>query len=452
MSEEIKAGDKKAVQGPIQTTLEAPESWKRVVKIEVDRTLFDKEYAGRLKKAAKSHQKPGFRKGHTPRAMVERELGDMIRMEATEEIIRQAWMMGLLENKLQPLTDPALENFKFEDGDPMTFDLVVEVRPEVEAKDYENISVKKREVQVEDKDVQDVLERLQESKATYEKVDRAAEKDDQILLDLVPQAWDGEPDGGKRIEDQRLIIGADGNLEAFNEGLLGMSAGEEKEIAVTYPDEHPNEKLKGQAVAFLCVAKEVAAKVVPELNDDLAGQVAEGKTLDELSSEVRSDLEKEGERRVEQELDRQILDAICDVNEVDLPPSMVSNYLDSGVEELHRRNLQNGRPNTDEEDAEYRELGKPHAEKALKGMLLLENIRSQEDIKVTDEDVDERIEQIAGENGFEVDRYREFVNSGDEKQRLEFDLMERRTYDFLLSRATVETVPTDTDIFGEKEK
>ncbi len=439
-------------QGPIKTSVEAPESWQRVVKIEVARKMFDKEYSQLLKKATKKHQKPGFRKGRTPRAMVEREVGDMIRMEAAEELIKQAWMIGLLENKLQPLTDPALENFKFEDEGPMTFDLMVEIRPEVTAENYEGIAVKQREVQVEDKDVQEVLERLQESKATFEKVDRQAQIDDQVLLDLVPQAWDGEPDSGKRIDDQRLIVGGEGNLEAFNEGLLGMSAGEEKEISVTYSEEHPNENLKGQTVAFHCIVKEIAAKVVPELNDELAGSVADGKSLVELRTEIQADLEKEAERRVSQEMDQQILAAVVKGNELDLPPSMVKNYLESGIEELHRRNLQTGKSNSDEEDAQYREVGKPHAETALKGMLLLESIRAKEEIKVTDEAVDDRIEEIALENSFDVDQYREFVNSGDEKQRLEYDLMERRTYDFLMSRAEVTTVPADTDIFAEEEK
>ncbi len=444
--------NKQPLQSLVSTSLESPESWQRVVKIEVAREMFDKEYAQRLKKAAKSHQKPGFRKGRTPRAMVEREIGDMIRMESTEELIRQAWMIGLLENKLQPLTDPALENFKFEDEGPMTFDLMVEVRPEVKTENYEGIAVKQREVKVEEKDVEEVLERLRESKATYEKVERAAENDDQVLLDLVPEAWEGEPDSGKRIDDQRLIVGGEGNLEAFNEGLLGLSAGDEKEISVTYPEDHPNENLKGKAVAFQCIIKEVAAKTVPELDDELAASVSGGKSLDELRTEILSDLEKEAENRVNQEMDQQILAALVETNDMDLPPSMVSNYLDSGLEELHRRNQQNARPNTEEEDAEYRELGKPHAEKALKGMLHMESIRAQEEIKITDEDVDERIEEIAGENSFDLDRYREFVNSGDEKQRLEYDLLERRTYDFLMSRAEVTTVPADTDIFAEEEK
>lgn len=441
-----------APRSPITTTVDAPHSWQRVVSIEVARDLFEKEYAQRLKKAARSHQKPGFRKGRTPKAMVERELGDRLRMEATEELIKQAWMVGLLENKLNPLTDPALEDFKFEDEGPMTFKLKVEVRPQVDAVEYEDIPVKQREVEVQDQDVTDVLERLRESRAVFEKVDRAAEKDDQILMDLVPAAWDGEPDGAKRIDDQRLILGAEGNLDAFNEALAGVSAGQEKEISVTYPADHPNEKLKGQTVVFQCIVKEVSAKVLPELDDQLAAQIQEGKTLPELTEGIRQDLVAEAERRVAQEMDQQIQNAVVERNEVDLPPSMVASYLDSGLEEMHRRNLQTGRQNSDEEDAQYREVGQPHAEKALRAMLLFESIREKEGIKVTDEDVEEKIQQIADENSFDVDQYREFVNSGDEKNRLQYDLLERRTYDFLLSRAAVETVPADTDVLAEKEK
>lgn len=438
-------------KSPITTTVESPESWQRVVKIEVDRELYEKEYGQRLKKAVKSHQKPGFRKGRTPRALVEKEVGDILRMEATEEIIKQAWTIGLIENRLQPISDPALENFKFEDEGPMSFDMKVEVRPEVQAQNYEGIGVRKREIEVGESDVQDVLDRLRESRATFEKVDRAAAEGDQVTLDLTPQAWDGQPDGAKVIEDQRLIVGGEGNMDVFNEGLAGMSADQEKEIAVTYPDEHPNENLKGQTLTFLCRVKEVAEKKLPELNDELAAQVSDGKTLAELTDDIRADLAKEMENRVAQEMDRQILQTLVERNSVELPPSMIESYLKSGVEELHRRNLQTGRPSSEEEDAQYMEAGRPHAELALKGMLLFESVRQQEEIKVTEEDVDERIEEIAAEHGFEVDRYREFVNSGDEKDRMTYDLLERRTYDFLLSRAEITSVPADTEVLAEEE-
>jgi len=129
----------------------------------------------------------------------------------------------------------------------------------------------------------------------------------------------------------------------------------------------------------------------------------------------------------------------------------VDRYLDSGLEELHRRSAQTGQPTSPEQDAQYRETGRPHAEQALQGMLLMEAVRRQEKIKVEASDVDDKIAEIAAEHGFEVEKYREFVNSGDQRERLEFDLLERRAYDFLLSRAEISDVPADTDVLAEKE-
>lgn len=439
-------------KSPITTTVESPESWKRVVKIEVDRELYEKEYAQRLKKAAKSHQKPGFRKGRTPRALVERELGELLRMEAIEEIIQQAWTISLLENRLRPITGPALENFKFEDEGPMSFDMEVEVRPEVKADLYEGLPVKKRELEVKDSDVQETLESMQEHHATFEVVERAAVDGDQVTLDLTFEVGDGRSDGPKVVADQQLIVGDEHNIEAFNEGLLGVSADEEKEISVVFPDEHPDEALKGQSVVFMCKVKEVAEKKLPELDDELAGKVIEGRTLEELRADIRDDLAKEMDKRVKQEMDHQVLKSLVKRNPVDLPPSMVDSYMKRGLEELHRHNLQTGRPINEAEDAKYLEGGKSRAELALRGILLLESIREQEEIKVTDEDVDERIKEIAAEHGYQVDQYKEFVNSVDERDKMTFDLLERRTYDFLLSRAEIEMVSADTKVLAEEEE
>jgi len=128
---------------------------------------------------------------------------------------------------------------------------------------------------------------------------------------------------------------------------------------------------------------------------------------------------------------------------------MVERYLAGGLEEMARRQRQMGREVTEQEKGEYLAQGRPHAEEALKAMLLMEAVRAQEGIKVTGEDVDDRIGEIARENGFDVDRYREFVKSGEDAQRIEYDLLERRTYDFLLSRADITEVDADTDVFTE---
>ncbi len=438
-------------QDPISTVIESPEPWKRVVKATIARTHFDQEYTNRLKKAAKSHQKPGFRKGRTPRAIVEKEMGDLIRTETVEALVPKAWMTALMEYKLAPVNEPTLENLEFGEEGPLSFDLVVEVRPEIVLGDIDGLPVERREATVADKNVNEVLDRLRESRAVFEKVDRESAQDDQILLDLVPAGPEGDfPEDGK-IVDQRFILGSPNNMIAFNEELLGCSVGQEKTVTVDYPDDHPNENLKGRSMAFRCLIKEVAAKSVPDLDDEFAGAIEEGKTFAELRADIRTDLEKEAARHIEQEMDRQIQTELVKRHDVALPPSMVSRYLASGLEDMHKRNAQMGRPDSEDEDKEYLEAGKPHAETALAAMLLFEALRKKEDIKVTSEDVDERIEQVALENGFDVDQYREFVNSSDDKERIEYDLLERRTYDFLLSRADIETVPADTDVFAEKE-
>jgi trigger factor len=436
---------------PITTDVESPEPWKRVVKASIDRAHFDQEYTNRLKKAAKKHQKPGFRKGRTPVAVVERELGDLIRSETVEALVPKAWMTALLEHKLTPVSDPLLENLVFGEEGPLKFDLVVEVRPEIELGDIEALPVKKRQVEVKDADVDQVLDRLRESQADFAKVDRPAAEDDQIRLDLVPAGPGGDyPEDGK-IADEKFILGSPHNMKAFNEELLGCVAGDEKTVTVDYPDDHPNEMLKGRSMAFRCHILEVAAKKLPDLDDEFAATVAEAKSLDDLRADIRADLERESAQRIGQEMDRQIQLELVKRHDVSLPPAMVARYLESGLEEMHKRNAQMGRPDSEEEDREYLEAGRPHAERALKAMLILEAVRQQEDIKVTAEDVDERIEQVARENGFDIDQYREFVNSGQEKERIEYDLLERRTYDFLLSRAEITEVPADTDVFAEKE-
>lgn len=436
---------------PITTTVEAPEPCRRVVRASVARALFDREYAERLKKAARSHQRPGFRKGHTPRAVLERELGDALRVEAVEALVPKAWVSAIVEHKLAPVNDPALENLEFKDDGPLTFDLVVEVRPEIVLGDLAGLPVKRRAATVSDQDVETVVERLREARATWETVERESRDGDQVTLDLVPGGEAGDFDEARTIADQRFVLGAAHNLPAFNERLSGATAGSERIVEVEYPADHPNPALAGRTVKFRCQVKAVGQKKLPELDDAFAAACAPVADLAGLRADIRRDLEKDAARRVAQELDAQLQAELLKRHEVPLPPSMVDKYLESGLAELHQRNQRQGRTSTPQEDEEYRQQGRPHAERALRGMLLLEAVRRQEGIKADKAAVDERIAEIAAENGFEVDRYREFVDSGDERERIEYDLLERRTYEFLLARAAVEDVPADTEVLSDKE-
>lgn len=436
---------------PITTTVEAPEPCRRVIRAEVARAMYDREYADRLKKAARTHHRPGFRKGHTPKAVLERELGDALRAETVEALVPKAWISAVLEHKLAPVNDPALANLEFKDEGPLKFELVVEVRPEITLKDLAGLPVSRRQVTVADEDIERVIERLRDARASWETVEREAIDGDQVTLDLIPGDDQGNFDESRTIVDQRFVLGAEHNLPAFNERLAGCAAGSERIVEVEYPADHPNPSLQGRPVKFRCLIRQVGQKKLPDLDDAFAAQCGPVQDVAGLREDIRRDLEKEAARRVAQELDVQLQAELLKRHEVPLPSTMVDKYLESGLAELHQRNARLGRPNTALQDEEYRDEGRPHAERALRGMLLLEAVRRQEGIKADKEAVDERIAEIAVENGFEIDPYREFVDSGEERERIEYDLLERRTFDFLLSRATVQDVSADTDVLSDKE-
>ena len=301
-------------------TVETPEPWQRVIKVTVPRSEYDKQYQSRLTAVVRAHQRPGFRKGKTPRGVVEKELGGRLRAETFEALVPQAYRAAVIEHRLLPITEPTLENLAFEDDQDLTFDLRIEVRPEVTAVDYEGLPVTERTVEIEAVEVDEVIERLRENRAIYEKVDRAAAEGDQVVLDLAPRRDDGSLDEEKKITDQRLIVGGEQNLPAFNEALTGVEAGQEREIEIEYPTEYPNQDMAGRAVTFLCQVESVRARVVPQVDDAFASQLEEGQTLLELRGRIREGLEEEARKRAAQELDEQILDGLVARNEIPVPP------------------------------------------------------------------------------------------------------------------------------------
>ncbi len=436
---------------PIRIEIESPEPWQRVIKVEVARAAYDQEYQRLLTAAVKSHQRPGFRKGKTPRAIVERELGDRLRAEAFEGLVPRAYRLALIEHQLHPITEPELENLTFEDDQDLRFDLKIEVRPEVAAHDYEGLKIEERQVEVTAAEVDQVLERLQESRAFFEKVERPAREGDQVVLDLVPLDDDGQPLEDRRLTGQRLELGAEQNLPEFNQELAGVEAGQQKQLAVAYPEDYPNEDLQGRTITFDLSIDSVRHKVVPEADDAFAARLQEGQTLLELRGKIRAGLEQEAAKRVAQDLDEQVLDQLLarHEGEVPVPPSMLEAWLRSGLEDLHHRNQQMGRPVTEEEDQQYREAARPVAERQIRGLFLLDSVHRQEGLEVTPEEIEARIEATAAEHGFDPQKYREFARQGEERDRLRHELEQRKTYDFLLSRAEITAAAPPADPAAE---
>jgi len=420
---------------PFKLTVTEPEMWQRVIHVEIDPAHFEAEYGKNLRKARKDHARPGFRKGKVPLAMVEKDLGGGVRMDTLEDLVPQAYQAAMIEHGFHPVNDPVLKDLSMDEGAPVTLDLEVEVRPMIEAKDYDDLPLTAREAVLEDGAVDEALARLRESRAPWEIADRAAAAGDRVKVDIVPLDDAGEPDQERRTEGYQIELGDENNFEAFEAALTGAAAGDEVDAAVTYPDDHPSEALRGRSLTYRMKVLEVRERVLPELDDAFASSLKEGQTLLELRASLRDELLREEERRVEHARREEIVDRLLERNPVDVPPSMLEEYLNGMADEMRQRSAMYGRPVTDQELAAYREQGRAGAERTIKAMFVLEAVRRAESIEVRPEDVEERIAEIARENGWPVDQYREYVKQNREEERIVHELAERRTFDFLTSRA-----------------
>ncbi len=426
---------------PFKLTVSEPEMWQRVVQVEIETAHFESEYGKNLRKARKSHARPGFRKGKVPMAMVEQDLGGNVRMDTLEEIVPKAYQAAVIEHKFYPVTDPVLKDLSMDEGKPVTLALEVEVRPQIEPRDYNDLPMTAREAVLKDGAVDEALEHLRTSHAPWEKTDRKAAKGDRVKVDIVPLGEDGEPDEARKTDGYQIELGDPNNFDAFDDAIIGAKAGDDVKADISYPDDHPSEPMRGQSLTYSMAVVEVTEKVLPELDDDFASSIKDGQTLLELRAGLRDVLQTEEDRRVEHENREEIVGLLIERNPVDLPPSMIKDYVDGTVEEMKQRSQMYGRVPSDEETEAYREGARPEAEKTMKAMFILEAIRDAEKIDVTAEDIEACIEENATENDWPLEQYREYLKTNNEIDRLAHELAEKRTFEFLTSRAKYQEGP-----------
>lgn len=427
--------DTGATTGPFKLTISEPETWKRVVQVEIDRAYFDGEYGKNLRLARKAHTRPGFRKGKVPLAMVEQDLGGEVRLDTLEKVVPRAYQAALVEHSFVPVTDPVMDDLSMEDGEPVKVSLAVEVRPELEAKDYDDLPLTAREAILQDGAVEETLKRLSDSRAAWDHVERAAAADDRLKVDITPLDDEGQDRDQDKVVGYNFEVGAEANLEAFDVALTGAAAGEQHDVEVTYPAEYANEELRGKTVTYRIDVIDVLEKQRPELDDAFAATLKEGQTLLELRAAIRDELMSEEQKKVDHEIREQIVELLVERNPVELPPSLVDRYLDSSVEEMKQRSAHMGQTLTDEQIAGLRETGRAQAERSITAMVILESIRRQEEIEVGEDQLFARIAEIAERSGFPVEGYREYAKSNGDDERIKHELGDELTFAFLKSRA-----------------
>lgn len=376
---------------------------KGILTVQVDEGTVNKGLDEAFKKVVKQVSIPGFRKGRVPRSLFEKRFGvEALYQDALDVILPEAYTAAIEETGIEPIDQPEIDIEQMEKGKELIFKATVQVKPEVKLGDYKGLEVEKMDTEVTDEEVENELKTLRERQAELVvKEEGKAEEGDTVVIDFEGFV-DGEPFEGGKSENYSLEIGSGAFIPGFEEQLVGVEPGEEKDVEVTFPEEYHAEELAGKPAVFKVKVHEIKAKELPELDDEFAKDVdEEAETLDELKASIKERLTKSKEQEADQKLRDTLVEKATENAEIDLPEVMVENELQNMMREFEQRlemqgmNLDLYYQFSGQDEEALRTQMKNDAEKRVRMSLTLEAISEAENLEANDEDVDQELQKMA---------------------------------------------------------
>ena len=381
----------------------------------------------------------GFRRGKAPRKIIEKYYGAEIFYEdAINIVLPDAYDKAVEENGIFPVDQPEIDIKGEIDKDKgVTFTAKVTVKPEFELGEYKGVKAKKVTSRILKKDVEAEIEKMRERNSrTVPVEDRAVENGDIVNIDYEGFTDGVAFDGGKG-EGFDLTIGSGQFIPGFEEQLIGKNIGEDVELNVTFPEEYHAEELKGKPAVFKVKINSAKVKELPELDDEFAKDVSEFDTLEELKADVKEKLSKAGKEKAAHETEENVVKAVCDATEIDIPEAMINSQIDKMIRDFDMQmryqglNLEQYMQYTGMTVDKMREQFKDDAAKNVKTSLILEKVCETEGIEASEEDVNKEYETMAEQNGMKVEDVRKYVREDDVKERIKA----QNTIKFLVDNA-----------------
>ena len=394
-----------------------------------------------FKKNAKYFNIPGFRKGKAPFKMVEKMYGIQIFYEdAFNEIAGKAYEEGIKEQKIEVVSKPEIDIVQIENGKELIFTAVVATKPEVKLGKYKGIELKKVEYNVSEEDIEHELGHMAERNARLVVVeDRAVEDGDLTVID-----FEGFVDGvafeGGKAENHELTIGSKTFIPGFEDQVIGMKVGEEKDINVQFPKEYFSENLSGKDATFKVKLHEIKKKELPEINDDFAKDFSEFDTLEELKKSIKEKQEKANETKAKYELEDAAIEKVCKNAELDIPEGMIETEIDNIEQDFATRlsyqgmRLEQYLEMIGKTKDEFRKEYKDQAEKQIKSRLVLEAISKDAEITVSEEEIAEKISEMAKNYGKSQEEVKDNLGL---RKYVEEGLKSEKTINYIVSNAKI---------------
>ena len=387
---------------------------KATVVVEIDKELMDSGVNKAYQKARKNIMVPGFRRGKAPRKMIESMYGAHVFYEdGLEEIFPEVYQFAIIDQGVKAIGRPSLEDMQISEENIVTLTLSTEIYPEVTLGQYKGLEIEKAPAEVTDAQVQAELDRMAQNVASTETVEKAAEMGDTANIDF--EGFDaGVPFDGGKGENFDLKLGSGQFVPGFEEQVVGMTAGEEKDIDITFPENYAAE-LAGKAVVFHVKLNKVTVTNVPELDDEFAKDVSEFDTLDELKADIRAKALENAQKQIDSAFENAAVEKAAENTTVEMPKALIEAELDDQMERFAQQlqmsgysmeqyaQMMGGDLNT------MRNAFRPQAEKQAKVNVTLEKIIEIEGIEASEEDIAAEFESLSKKYELEVEKLKEMI-------------------------------------------
>ena len=422
----------------MKVAVEELEACKRRLQVEAPEDLVQKAWEEAYGRVSRQARLPGFRKGRVPRNLVKLHFADEVRREVAQRLIPQVYRQALAEARLKPVEDPDFHEVTLEEGSPLKFTAVVEIKPVITLGAYTGLSVQHSPGAVADEDVAKTLEHLREQHAEFRSVERAGDLGDLVIMDytLTPEGMEPRQEQG-----YSFLVGSQAVLPEIDEAVIGLAAGGERETRVRFPDDHRREDLRGKTGGATVRVVEVKEKVLPPLDDEFAKSLGQYATLDELKSEVRKELEAQRERDNRRALEDKVVEALLAQHDFAVPEAMVLRQVAHLIEHARERMRRQG-VDPDQIKWDYDKLAgelRPGALRAVRRALLLEAIADKEGLAPSDADVEAEVEKIARVSQRPAPAVRRLMEKSGDLEALRVSLREARTLDLLIQHTRIES-------------
>lgn len=423
----------------MEVSVESTGALERRMRVQIPSEQVESEVDKRLQSVGQRAKLKGFRPGKVPMKVVRQQYGAEVRQDVVRDLLQSSWVDAIKEQQLEPAGGPKIDDISAEPGSNMEYTAIFEVYPEIKVDNVDKLKVSRPEVEIQPADIDSMLERLREQNASFEPVERPAAEGDQVKVDF-HGTKDGKAFPGGHGENVDVVLGEGRMIPGFESGIEGMSAGEERDIEVTFPDEYPVEDLKGQKANFHLKAHEVAERRVPEIDDEFVKKFGiESGGVDALRDKIRDNMQRELDENVRTKLKNQLMDQLFEANPVDVPAALVENEVQRVREDtLRRMGINDPKQAPDLPNDMFEE----QARKRVGLGLLIGELIKREEIKADEERVQQKLEAITASYGESEQMIRAYRANADAMRQVESLVLEDQVTDWLLERADVTAEPS----------